>query len=132
NNIVVSNSTLSKVNRCIITGTNEPTSGYVIHDNHITMDHTWDASSGNYHHDGIHAFPNNPGNMSGVLIYNNLFDGGGFNNTAHIYLQGTFTSPKIFNNVFNSNPNFNMPPIEFNPASPDAITNPLIVNNTLF
>src|SRR5205807_7516033 len=127
NNMVVSNSTMSKCNRCIVTGTNIPTTGYTIHDNHITHDATWDATDGYYHHDGIHAFPFSPGNMTGVLIYNNLFDGGGFNNTAHVYLQGTFTSPKIFNNVFNDSPNFNMRHIQFE-ATGQSITNPFIVN----
>ena len=137
NNITISNSELYNCNRCILFGTNLPTSGYVVRDNYIHDPQNWDeAVSNDYHHDNIHLFPNSgSANASGVMIYNNRFAGGGACcNTAHVYFEGTFTSPKIFNNLFDNNvlaPYNHMPSLRMGSGTgPQNITNPLIVNNT--
>lgn len=83
-------------------GSGGPESNISIHDNHFHDMANWDTSSDSYHHDGIHVFTDN-GAVSGVLEYNNLFDGDMGNNvTAWVYDEassGSFTGLVEFNNV---------------------------------
>jgi hypothetical protein len=80
-----------------------------IHDNHFGATANWDTTANTYHHDGIHIYFAPGGSLSGVNIYNNLFDGNwGANNTAHIFVEGDWSranpnavsNVKLWNNVF--------------------------------
>lgn len=132
NSITVSNNTLYNCADCWNYGTNVPTSNVVVYGNHIYSPVNWNTTSNAFHLDGIHFYPNSgTANLNGLVVYNNLFEGGGVNNTAHLSLEGGFTSPKIFNNVFNNNPNYHMPSLQmWTDGGAYAITNPIIVNNT--
>ena len=78
-----------------------------IYNNHFGSTANWDTTANRYHHDGIHIFFGS-GTLSGVNIYNNLFDGNwGNNNTGHIFLEGNWnhvpnslSNFSIYNNVF--------------------------------
>ena len=89
-------------------------SGANIYSNHFGTTAVWDTDSNRWHHDGIHIFFGAGGVLSGVNIYDNLFDGDwGSNNTAFIFMEGDFTHANrnaqtncvFYNNVFIQYPN---------------------------
>jgi hypothetical protein len=132
NSITVSNNTFYNCADCWNYGTNAPTASVIVYGNHIYDPANWDTTSHAFHLDGIHFYPNSgTANLSGLVVYNNLFEAGGLGNTAHLSLEGGFSSPAIFNNVFNNNPAYHMPALEmWTDGGIYAITNPIIVNNT--
>jgi hypothetical protein len=82
-----------------------------IYNNHFGSTANWDSTENLFHHDGIHIF--HPMNyvLTGLNVYNNLFDGDwGANNTAQIYMEGEYggtdnpgsgiNDTTIFNNIF--------------------------------
>jgi hypothetical protein len=83
-------------------GTGGPVSNISVYGNHFHDMANWDTTSDSYHHDGVHIFTDN-GAVSGVMEYNNLFDGDTGNNvTAWVYDEasvGSFTGLVEFNNV---------------------------------
>lgn len=57
----------------------------------------WDSTNDAYHHDGVHCYTSgtggNPAHITGLNIYNNLFQGPvGQNVTAHVFLEGGSSS----------------------------------------
>ena len=77
-----------------------------IHDNHFHDMKNWDTASNRYHHDGVHVYACDVGGctntgVTGLNIYNNLFDGDDGNCcvTSHVYLEGTISTAAVFNNV---------------------------------
>lgn len=77
------------------------------HDNRYHDAYVWDSPSNDFHHDGVHLFSysasqhtNLNATITGINIYNNLFDGDmGDNNTAMIFFEGQEVGANIFNNV---------------------------------
>jgi hypothetical protein len=76
-----------------------------LHDNHIHDMTAWDTASAQccpYHHDGIHVWGQTGGTITGVQIYNNLFNGdSGVTTTAWIYIESNVSNSVVFNNVLN-------------------------------
>jgi hypothetical protein len=135
NNISVNNNTAYNCAGAYWFGPNVATSGLLIYNNYFYGSGNWATTSDAFHLENIHLFPNSgSGNASGVVIYNNHLAGGGSCcNTAHLFMEGTFTSPQIFNNVFDNTPNYHMPGLELATTTSGGgwkITNPLVVNNT--
>jgi hypothetical protein len=84
-----------------------------IHDNHFGATANWDdpppSGSNLYHHDGIHAYTVGTGNVTNILIFNNLFDGDwGTQNTAFVYTEGHAFTMWLWNNVGIIKPGLNM------------------------
>lgn len=82
-------------------------SNVIFHDNHVHDTANWDDPSDSNHHDGVHIYDNAGGGtmrVSGVVIYNNLFDGSwGKDFTAQVFCQsgpGTIEDMVAYNNVF--------------------------------
>jgi len=136
NNISLSNNELYNCNRCIVFGSNVPTSNFAVHDSYIHDFSNWDDPSTAFHHDGIHLFPNSGnGNMSGVALYNNQFanPGKGYN-TAFMYLEGSFSAPKIFNNACILTSSQANPCIMagYDGGASSTISGAIVANNTCF
>ncbi len=136
-NILVYNNTIYGCSAQFWFGTNAPTSSLVIHDNLLTMGANWGTTGDTFHLDGINIFPDtSPAQASGVMIYNNHFTGGGSCcNTGHIFLEGDFINPQVFNNFFdNSNgaSPYHAPSLWLTNEGLFTFSNPLVVNNTFF
>ena len=136
---VISYNTAYNTNWEVGSGIIVPVTGLQINNNLFTQSCAWYTTSGKYHLNNVHLFPNGgTGNYSGVVIYNNHFAGGCLlgAQTAHLFLEGGFTGLQIFNNLFdnqNGGTPYNFPPIwlqSLNAGVTWPITNPLIVNNT--
>ena len=88
--------------------TNASLSNYSLHDNHIHDAANWSASGCPFHQDGLHTFGTSGSSMSGLYVYNNLFDGDwGSCPTGFIFVEGGASSTPShmqssswWNNVF--------------------------------
>ncbi|HXM96131.1 MAG TPA: hypothetical protein VOA64_18065 [Candidatus Dormibacteraeota bacterium] len=82
-----------------------------IHNNHFGSMTAWDNTANSYHHDSIHIWGGQPaGTISGVWIYNNLFDGDpGRNVNAYVFLEQAVSNAVVFNNVMISPSNRTFP-----------------------
>jgi hypothetical protein len=82
-----------------------------IHDNHFGSMAAWDNTANSYHHDSIHLWGGQPsGTITGIWIYNNLFDGDpGQNVNAYVYLEQAVSNAVVFNNVLISPANRTFP-----------------------
>lgn len=80
-------------------------SNFTVSGNHIHDYSNWDTTSGNYHHDGVHAYGSSGANLTNLQVYDNLFDGNPGNNfTSDIYFEKpdastSLTGALAFNNV---------------------------------
>jgi len=139
-NTVISYNTLYNNGTADIgSGINTPQAGLQIDHNSMTKSCNWFTTTDAYHLNNVHIFSNSgTGNYGGVVVYDNYFAGGCLlgAQTAHLFLEGSYTSPQIFNNVFD---NQNGATPHYFPSlylqtnvsgGPWTITNPLIVNNT--
>jgi hypothetical protein len=122
-------------------GINAPVTGLQIDHNSFVEDCSWYTTSNAYHLNGVHLFSNSgTGNYSGVVAYDNYFGGGCStgSQTAHFYLEGSYTSPQVFNNVFdnqNGGSPFHNPCLWFETTTGGGgwvVSNALVVNNTFF
>jgi len=131
-NITVNNNELYNCAGGFWWATTAPSSGLHIHDNYFHDPQKWVTNDDTFHLEAINLFPDTaPANASGVIIYNNLFSGGASCcNTAHLYLEGAFTSPQIFNNIFDNTGNYHMPGLWLANEGTFPFTNPLVANNT--
>jgi hypothetical protein len=84
-----------------------------IHDNHFGSMTNWDTTMDAYHHDSIHIWGGQPaGTVSGVWIFNNLFDGdSGSRANAYVFLEQAVSNAVVFNNVMISLPNRTFPTV---------------------
>jgi hypothetical protein len=88
-------------------GSSGTLSNVFIFGNHIHDMQSWDDVADNFHHDPIHAFDFANGTITGIYVYNNLFDGNwGVHTNSGTYMEGpneggVITSCYIFNNVYN-------------------------------
>jgi hypothetical protein len=131
-NITVNNNELYDCAGGFWWATTAPSSGLYIHDNYFHDPQNWVTNDDTFHLEAVNLFPDtSPANASGVMIYNNVFSGGASCcNTAHLYLEGAFTSPQVFNNLFDNTGNYHMPGLWIANEGTFSFTNPLIVNNT--
>jgi hypothetical protein len=79
----------------------------LIHDNHIHDSNKWDATGCPYHEGGIHGWscdnniPACGAVISGLSVYNNLFDGNfGACLSSLILMEGNSTNSSLYNNAF--------------------------------
>ena len=116
-------------------GINAPVTGLRVDHNSFTKNCAWYTTSDLYHLNNVHIFANSgTGNYSGVAVYDNYF-AGGCNlgaQTAKLYMEGSYTNPQIFNNIFDNQgtPSFFFPSLRFGTGGSWTVANPLIVNNT--
>lgn len=98
-----------------------------IHDNYIHDEANWDATGCPYHHDGIHAWGEFGGAVSGVNFYNNWI-GGNFGGcpTGAIFFEGYTHDSLFYNNVVNTTYTQ-----QNNPIVALSGFNLTVVNNTL-
>jgi hypothetical protein len=103
NNLTIENSDIYNCDHGLAYGANANGNTVIIHNNHIHDFANWDTTNDAYHHDYLH-FWNNGSNTftTGVVIYNNTFDGvfGNCCTTAYIYLEYNTEGVTIFNNTF--------------------------------
>jgi hypothetical protein len=103
-NITVNNNDISRMDHGFAIGaaTNETVTGIVIHDNHWHDMANWDDNANQYHHDGIHIWAQTSNDqVTGVLIYNNRFDGDSGNNlTGWDWAETSVNNMTRFNNVY--------------------------------
>lgn len=107
---------------------------FFFYNNHVHDYANWDTTSNRYHHDGVHAFGAGGASLTGLQIYNNVFDGNTGNNfTSHIYLEKPDSSPSltntlIFNNIVDGT---NQPGGNFGLITDARTTGTKIYNNTI-
>lgn len=110
-------------------------SNFTVSGNHIHDYSNWDTTSGNYHHDGVHAYGTSGANLTNLQVYDNLFDGNPGNNfTSDIYFEKpdastSLTGALAFNNVLD----ISMAPADtFGAIAVGAITTGVgLYNNTI-
>lgn len=135
-NFLASSNTCTNDAACAWYGSGSATSNVVYSGNVMSNLSAWVTSGDNFHLEYIHLFTFN-GALSKLQVYNNYFGSPQATccQTAAVYLEGSYVSPAIFNNVFYNAKNGidYIPAIEFETQTGGggfSITAPVVVNNT--